>query len=195
MNTTHDWFTHNIPHWERILATHKGKPNLHYLEIGTFEGRATMWLLENILTGDKSDIVTIDTFTGSQEHNDGTAPVDFTEVEARARENLKDAIDARKCFLMKGKSHQILIGFHGITFDFIYIDGDHTAKGVLTDAVYSWNVLNAGGIMIFDDYEWNAYPETPHFNPKMGIEAFIACYQEEITVIHKGYQIAIQKKI
>lgn len=194
MNFTQDWFTHNIGNWETILGHFKGKPNLHFLEIGTFEGRATTWLIENILTGKGSDIVSMDTFEGSEEHNDGTAPVDFTEVMVRAKENLQTYIDSRKCYLMKGRSDEILIGLHGITFDFIYIDGDHTARGVLVDTVYSIRLLNKGGIIIFDDYEWNAYPDKPHHNPKMAIDAILDIYQDELEVIHKGYQIAVRKK-
>ena len=47
---TTDWFTNRIPLWEKILAPLKGKQGIHYLEIGVFEGRSAIWMLENILT-------------------------------------------------------------------------------------------------------------------------------------------------
>jgi hypothetical protein len=38
-------------------------------------------------------------------------------------------------------------------FDFIYIDGDHSKKGVLFDFVNSWPLLRKDGIIIFDDMD------------------------------------------
>ena len=55
---TVDWFSNNIPNWEFIFnySNLKDKNNLNFLEIGCFEGRATSYLLENILTGKNSKI-------------------------------------------------------------------------------------------------------------------------------------------
>ncbi|CAG8741307.1 12921_t:CDS:1, partial [Dentiscutata heterogama] len=81
-----------------------------------------------------------------------------------------------------------------IKFDFIYIDGSHVASNVLADAILAWNLLKDGGIMIFDDYEWDRYKEE-YNNPKIAIDAFIKCYNPQIEIIHKGYQITIKKII
>jgi len=54
----------------------------------------------------------------------------------------------------KMDSKEFLRSIEEPTFDFIYIDGDHTAEGVLQDAVLAWRLLKAGGIMAFDDYLW-----------------------------------------
>jgi predicted O-methyltransferase YrrM len=57
---------------------------------------------------------------------------------------------------MKGVSQKSLdkLNYEGkIKFDFIYIDGDHTAKGTISDAIRAFSLLKEGGIMIFDDYE------------------------------------------
>ena len=64
-----DWFSNNIPIWDQVfdLAKLKGKENIKFLEIGCFEGRATNYLLENILTGEGSEIHVVDTFEGSRE--------------------------------------------------------------------------------------------------------------------------------
>jgi hypothetical protein len=37
-------------------------------------------------------------------------------------------------------------------FDLIYIDGDHSAQGVLRDLVLSWPLLLKSGVMICEDY-------------------------------------------
>jgi len=63
-----DWFTPQLPLWEKYLIPLKGLSNLSFLEIGSFEGRSAVWLLENILTDEASRIVCIDPFHGSIEN-------------------------------------------------------------------------------------------------------------------------------
>lgn len=65
---TQDWFSANIPRFNIHLAHMRDKENLNFLEIGSFEGRSTGWLLENVLTHDSSKIICIDTFDGGFEH-------------------------------------------------------------------------------------------------------------------------------
>jgi hypothetical protein len=59
---TDDWFTDRIPTRTKELKEFKDKPDVHYLEIGTFEGRSALWALENILTQPTSKITIIDAF-------------------------------------------------------------------------------------------------------------------------------------
>jgi hypothetical protein len=47
---TDDYTTRNIESWRDMLYSLAGKPNILALEVGTFEGRSAVWLLENILT-------------------------------------------------------------------------------------------------------------------------------------------------
>lgn len=65
---SHDWFSHNIPNWKKWLRKYKGKSSLSFLELGCYEGMATRWLLDNILTRRRSVITVVDTFKGSIEH-------------------------------------------------------------------------------------------------------------------------------
>ena len=56
-----DDFTPNVPSWKYYLSDKfKDKPNLNFLELGTAQGRATVWLLEEILTGKNCTITTVD---------------------------------------------------------------------------------------------------------------------------------------
>ena len=47
---TYDWFTSAVPVWTRVLAPYAGQPEIHYLEVGVFEGRSAIWMLNNVLT-------------------------------------------------------------------------------------------------------------------------------------------------
>lgn len=186
---THDWFSNNIPHWATLLERFKGQPDLHFLEIGCYEGRATKWLLDNILTGEKSFISVIDTFEGSMEHKE--RGMDMTSMYDNFVENVGMT---GKVIVHQGFSQIILRKFQREPqFDFVYVDGSHTAYDTMEDAVLSWYTLKRGGILIFDDYGWNAYPDNPELNPKLAIDSFLAIFTGKYTLLHKQYQVAIQK--
>ena len=59
MRFTEDWFTNNIPTWNKVLGNLRNKP-VKFLEIGSFEGRSATWALENILTHKDSQLYCID---------------------------------------------------------------------------------------------------------------------------------------
>jgi len=72
----------------------------------------------------------------------------------------------------------------------IYVDGDHTEDGVFMDGVLYWNQLldtkDNGGYMLFDDYGQSE--ETAR-----GIDRFLATQEGNYKMIHKGYQVLIQR--
>jgi predicted O-methyltransferase YrrM len=78
-------------------------------------------------------------------------------------------------------------------YDFIYIDGDHTADAVFKDASLSWKALKPGGIMAFDDYQWGS--ELPmHLRPQPAIDLFITLMKDHIDLIRTGPQVWIRKR-
>src|SRR5690349_16046404 len=80
------WFDQNIPYWELCLSRFKDQP-VKFLEIGCFEGRATVWLLKNILTHPESRITALDTFEGSPEFP--RYNIDNSLIEANFYKNIK----------------------------------------------------------------------------------------------------------
>ena len=48
--------------FNKIREYFNGRENLSFLEVGTLEGRTTVWLLDNILTDSKSRIHCVDPF-------------------------------------------------------------------------------------------------------------------------------------
>jgi hypothetical protein len=63
-NFSVDWFARKSPAWEAALKDFAGKPDLQYLEVGVYEGRSVVWMLENILTHPTSHVTGIDIFYG-----------------------------------------------------------------------------------------------------------------------------------
>jgi Methyltransferase domain len=78
-------------------------------------------------------------------------------------------------------------------YDFIYIDGSHTAPDVLTDACMAWPLLKPKGMMVFDDYMWGEPRDILH-RPKPAIDAFCNLFAETAEIVHVGYQLIVRKK-
>lgn len=175
---TSDWFTKHIPTWNRLLSELKGKPGLSYLEIGVWEGRSFFWVLDHILTHPSSRAIAIDIFTGAEEQ--------------RFLDNLRRSGHASQINVIKGYSQQKLRELQLNSIDLIYIDGDHRSKGVIMDAVLSWDLLKEGGILIFDDYQFPA--DLPReLRSEFAIDVFLTLFQDELQVLDRGYQLVVRK--
>ena len=189
MKFSQDWFTYNIPHLEHLMKMLPARKR--FLEIGCFEGRATCWFLEHALDTD-GQIVCIDPFTGSMEHED----MDLSDLYKTFSSNVDEVRkETQDIWVRKGFSYSKLAELieNQYTFDFIYIDGSHTAADVLIDACMSWPMLKKGGIMLFDDYHWNPGGYNEYQTPKRGVDAFSHCFADQFKVVHDDYQIAVQK--
>jgi predicted O-methyltransferase YrrM len=194
MAYTTDWFDQNIRHLSRILDGLRGKENLKFLEIGSYEGRSTVWFLENILTHETSKITCIDLFTGEVEDND------FSKFEGLNSNYYQDFLEnieqhKEKVSIMRGYSYKELRKINEYeTFDFIYIDGAHTSFELICDAVLSEPLLKVGGIIVFDDYLWRNQndPEDSNY-PKLAIDCFMSLFNQQYTIILDSWQIALQK--
>lgn len=187
---TQDWFSHNIQGIKSIIPNFPAKKS--FLEIGSFEGRSTCWFLENALDDDGT-IICIDTFTGSQEHAE--MGMDFTPVKDRFKANINEVKKpAQEVGIMDMQSH---IGISKLMsdqrmFDFIYVDGSHSAPDVITDACMAFHLLKSGGVMLFDDYLWSL--EKPLlYSPKVAVDAFTMLFKDRMSILMIGYQLAIKK--
>lgn len=178
----------------RHLSHLAGKPDLRFLQIGAFTGDASLWLLDNVLTGPGSTLDDVDTWEGSAEPEH--EPFDWADVE-RYYDKRTGGLRAKKRLLkLKKSSGDFLRWTCGHwDYDFVYIDGDHTAPAVLADAVNAFAHLRPGGLMAFDDYQWKPYPDAPaHLAPGLAIDTFTACYQDRLDILEAGLQVWIRKK-
>ena len=57
------------------------------------------------------------------------------------------------------------------------------------DSILSWQILNANGIIIWDDY---TYPGPR--SPQVAIDAFLGMNADEFIELHRGKQIIIRKR-
>ena len=175
-------FVKHIPVWNKLLGPFKGKPDVHYLEIGVNQGRSAMWVLENVLTHPSAKLTGIDIFP------------EGTNFKEKYFSNVKLSGAEHKVTTIEGFSQVELRKLPLNTFDIIYIDGDHTARGVLADAVPSFQLLKTDGILIFDDYLWFEDRLSEELRPRIAIDSFITSYRNVLAVVHRGYQVFIKKR-
>ena len=176
---TEDFATSHAELWLEYLSPLRDKPDVRFLEVGSFEGGSAIWFLKKILTHPTATITCIDPFLSAGS-------------EARFDHNVRVAGCGSQLIKIKGRSESVLAGLEQASYDAIYIDGSHKAVHVLMDAVAGWWLLKPGGIMIFDDYWWR--PELPpEKRPQMAIDLFIEVLNTGLTVLHKDAQVIVRK--
>lgn len=193
---TQDWFNWAPEVWNQLTPMLSGRAgHRQFLEIGSFEGRSSIWIAENMMQDD--DILRcIDTWEGGEEHG----AENMSEVEERFRANLivaAEKLPDRRIIQQKGTSVREIARWlttDNQHFDFIYIDGSHLAKDVMTDACMAWPLLKPKGLMVFDDYLWVPNARDILHRPKAAIDAFTNLFAEEVEIIHVGYQLVVRKK-
>jgi predicted O-methyltransferase YrrM len=174
-----DYVSAHTPNWTEALRHLVGKPDVLGLEIGAFEGRSTRWFLENVVTGARARLVVFDPVPRATFH------ANISDVAVRMdyfREPSQVALRDRRW--IPG------------TFDFAYIDGDHSARAVLEDSVLCWRLLKQGGVLIWDDYLWKAENTTdPLRSPRPAIDAFLALHAGDYDVLLSDWQVIIKRKV
>lgn len=189
-------YTHN---WNQEFINNSKSLNLKFdlcLEIGSFEGLTSNFIVDNILTTDGklicvdplSDVYLNDNLSDlDRKRNDADFSF-FKDQYSRFINNVGEHIETGKIELIRDLSinvFDILIDKYKNRLDFIYIDGDHRPEGVYVDGINSFILCKNGGYILFDDYSWE--------NTGVGIDKFLKEYDGEYSLITKGYQVLIQK--
>ena len=200
---TNNWFDGNMNTWSQLIS--QLQPG-RILEVGSYEGKSTAWLIENIASQRSIEIHCIDSWEGGIEHQTGgSAEADMSAVESRFHHNIKTAqskvANNANIITHKGMSNRELprLITEGMSeyFDFIYIDGSHQAPDVLLDSVLGFELLRINGIIAFDDYLWQEpLPggTDPIRCPKPAIDAFTNIYCRKLRIISAPvYQLYAQK--
>jgi len=152
------------------------------LEIGGYEGAFSTYCLDSLLLHESSILHVVDPY----DINDPTSPV-FNSTKS---------IFLKNCSLSNFPDKVIHYETYSDTFfaslkrepiyDFIYIDGLHTAEQVIKDLDNSCYYLKDSGIIWVDDYK---SPELTR-----AIDSWVEKNKELYRVVHKGYQMGISKR-
>jgi len=184
-----DWAGNHFFTWAELLHPLQQQP-VRILEIGSWEGRSALFFLNYLPL---SRIVCVDTFGGNIEHQ--LDPY-FAKLALRAEAQFDANIAAYSDRVEKisASSATVLpeLGLSGRRFDLAYIDASHMAADVYRDAVLTWPMMEPGGMVIFDDYEWDLMTNEGE-RPKRGIDAFLAAFAGQFRDVYRAYQIVISK--
>lgn len=187
-----NWFKQIAQHnFEQFLLPEAGKPKLTYLQLGVFTGDASVWLLENVLTGDESLLFDVDTWSGAPNEPIQTA-MDFNDVF----DTYRNKTDQYKKRMFKRITTQDYLLKHNYIkeFDFIYVDAHHTSASAFLDCELSWPLLKADGILAIDDYEW-LHPDGVEIHaPKLGIHMFLDRHEGEFDTLIVNQQYWLRKR-
>jgi hypothetical protein len=184
-----NWFAQTAEeNFATALLPLKGQENLRVAQIGVFTGDASKWLLENLVTKEGDYLDDVDTWQGSDEEQHDA--MDFSEVERVYMAKVLPYGKRVRKFKMTSRHFFQSSALGG--YDFIYIDGDHTAQGVLEDAIDAHRRLKVGGILGFDDYQWRSGKGALH-DPQLAIDVFGLVYQEKYEIMFSNWQVWLRK--
>lgn len=176
-----DRFSPMIPVWDEVLAPLKGRPNIHYLEVGVLEGRSYVWMAENVFTDPTSTLTAVDPFPEFEGIGGETIRSTFLDNVRRAGISNRSTVYSR--------SSQLEMREPPLDrFDVIYLDAVDDAAGVLEYAMLCRRLLEDGGILIFNDYDWPTDPGV-----KFAVDTFVRVYGESYSIVHRGYQLILRK--
>ena len=184
-----NWFDsyYARPNFERFVP----QVPLRVLQIGAWTGDATSWLLSNreIISIDDVDIWSMDAQKLS--FSNSAAPSAEDELKINEAEKIWNDRFLNNSKVIKHKMDSNTFFQHNTgIFDFIYIDGDHTSIQTALDGFNAFRFLSYGGVLAFDDYEWNLEADE-YRRPKIGIDKFLKSHH--VQLLEVGYQVWVQK--
>lgn len=183
-----DMFTRHIAAWEPIMSKlSSGEPRI--LEIGSFEGMSACYFLWRL---PRARVTCIDSFVGSS--GIGAVDEDLSQLEFIFDRNVA-LVDGNRVRKLVGDSGRVLFDLvsEEEKFDLVYVDGSHLALDVLVDGALSWHLLEPGGIMIFDDYNWEFLGPGRLVRTAPGVDAFLEVVEDDSDVLSKNDQVILRK--
>jgi hypothetical protein len=154
--------TSRVDLWTRLLAQRLPRTAA---EIGVWRGDFTAPLLH--ATPSIERYYMIDPWQPLDDWNkpwNVSAPA-FDEIYAAAIAATDFAADRRQ--LLRGRTVEVIDQIADASLDFIYVDGDHTLRGVAIDLIASWPKLASGGWLGGDDFGQGIWQHSARFEPTL----------------------------
>jgi hypothetical protein len=103
----------------------------------------------------------------------------FDEVYAEAMK--KTAFATKKITVLRGKTANVIDKIADQSLDFVYIDGDHTLRGITIDLIQTLPKVKDGGFIGGDDFDHNPWQHDPRFEPTL-VCPFAAYFAEAMNL-------------
>ena len=123
-------------------------------EIGSFQGKSTFFLGQAVKLSGNGKMFAIDHFKGNvgKEKFYRVRKSDLSDLEEGFKKNIKRAFLESTVTLFNEPMIEAVRRFEDNSIRFLFIDGDHTAKGVSNDLRLFKSKLKKKAIIAFDDY-------------------------------------------
>ena len=170
---------------------------ISYLEIGTFEGGSAMWMLDNVLTHPDSRCYCVDNWHDviSRKKSRGgrrkTVWPGF-EIEYAARKNLEKYGD--RVVIEKGDSADVLNAWPHGRHQLAYVDGDHHYESCLKDSLAVWPLVDAGGVVIWDDFAVKPLASRSRIQVGKAVTDFLRTVYGQYEVLFSNNQMGVIKR-
>tara|TARA_B000000609_G_scaffold129631_1_gene103927 strand:- start:440 stop:1066 length:627 start_codon:yes stop_codon:yes gene_type:complete len=158
----------------------KRKKNF-FLEIGTYEGLASIWFAKKYLSSVESYLDIVDPFIITDK---------TTEMLINTEENFLynySKIKSNKIKFFRMKSDDFF-KLNNKKYNFIYLDGSHELDDITNDLINADKHLLENGIIWCDDYGKKS------LDCYIPIDNFYEKNKDRYEIIFKNYQIAFRKK-
>jgi predicted O-methyltransferase YrrM len=195
------WFMIHEPTWSEKLRpwlekTFKQDKSLRLLEIGSYEGLSSSWLLENLLDIAKDalpgavHLTCVDAWPGPE----------YKPLRDKCLHNLRTVsaafgVTPDACYrVYEAPSEEVLPTLPG-QFHFIYVDGCHKADAVYKDTIEAFRLVRPGGMIFWDDYCCATTPKEEKDQVTAGVNrAFAELGIKHEDVIEWGHDLVYRKK-
>ena len=156
-------------------------------EVGVWKGEFAKGLLSNCPC--IQSYILID----SWRHLDGwnkpfnISDEEFEDVYRQAMDVV--AFAREKVRVLRGTTLEVRDEIEDQSLDFAYIDGDHSLRGIVVDAMSMWPKLREGGVLAGDDFTDSAWQHSRQYEPSLVnpfMRYFADAVGEELNLLPNG---------
>lgn len=168
-------------------------PEVVIAEIGVWKGNFCKHMLENCPNIKKYYLIDPWRHLDSWNKPFNVENDRFRKIFLQVKKDLE--IHNDKIEILRGTTREVINRIPDGSLDLVYIDGDHTEKGIKTDLELSFPKVKSGGIIGGDDFVNNVNQHGPRYDKTMVKPVVIDyCKLNKLKLIHSFSQFSFLKK-
>ena len=159
--------------------------NIHCLELGSWEGRSSLFILDSLPT---ATLHCVDTWAGADEHQELAF---LSDIKSRFCSNLSISLKNGSCVPYQLTTDEFLGSGFRTPIDFCYVDASHSYQDALNDLFNVVVLMKPFSFVVFDDYLWNFYGN-PLSNCGHALNVFVKASKNRVVIpLFVSYQVVL----
>lgn len=135
----------------------------NFAEIGVFKGDFALSILESVNSIRRYFLIDPWRHLDRWNRPGNRSEKEFTDIFSEALDKLSQ-FDSKTQFL-RGKTTEVVDSVENESLDAIYIDGDHTLRGISIDLICWYPKVRSGGVIIGDDFTTTIWQHHTRYEP------------------------------